>query len=139
MECSEIFTTSSEVGPRETFSINPSITYEALLDMYVFMRVEMPIYSSGGLYELAVNDGQCFVERCKSNGVWFEVYRYDNVLISGVATTVLVNSMNMVDMGMADCAEISEIDASLTGFACRVSDVAGIDAAWGYNKSEAGM
>lgn len=45
----------------------------------------------------------------------------------------------MVDMGMADYAEISEIDVSMTGFACRVADVAGIDDAWGYTKSEAGM
>jgi hypothetical protein len=45
----------------------------------------------------------------------------------------------MVDMGVADYTEISEIDVSMTGFACRIADVESIDEAWDYIKSEAGM
>ena len=109
------------------------------MDMYVFIRVEMPSYSSGGLYDLAVNDGWSLVESGEVDGKWIEVYRYDAVLTPGASTTALSNSMTMVDMGMADYAEIGEIDVSMTGYACRVSDVAGIDEAWDYIKSEAGM
>ena len=42
-------------------------------------------------------------------------------------------------MTLAEFAEIEEIDVSMTGFACRTADVAGIDEAWDYIKSEAGM
>lgn len=139
MESPEIFSGTSEVGPKETVSINPVITSKASMDMYVFIRVEMPIYSSGGLYSLDVNGGWSLVESSEVNGKWVEVYRYDDVLTPGASTTALSNSITMVDMGMADYAEISEIDVSMTGFACRVSDVASIDEAWDYIKSEAGM
>ena len=47
MECSEIFAETSEVGPGETVSVNPVITSKSSVDMYVFIRVEMPIHNGG--------------------------------------------------------------------------------------------
>lgn len=119
-------------------SINPVITSKASMDMYVFIRVEMPIYSSGGLYALAVNDGWSLVESGEVDGKWIEVYRYDAVLTPGASTTALSNSIIMVDMGMADYAEISDIDVSMTSYACKTDDVT-IDTAWESIKSEAGV
>lgn len=139
MSGSEIFAASSEVGPGEKVSINPMITSMSSVDMYAFIRVEMPRYSSGGLYDLTVNDGWSLVERGESNGTWVEVYRYDSELKPDQSTTVLANKLTMVNITMAEFAEIEEIDVSMTGFACRVADVAGIDEAWDYIKSEAGM
>ena len=139
MSGSEIFPASSEVGPGETVSINPTITSMSSVDMYVFIRVEMPCYSSGGLYDLIVNDSWSLIENSESNGTWVEVYRYDSELKPDQSTTVLANKLAMVNMTLAEFAEIEEIDVSMTGFACRVADVAGIDEAWDYIKSEAGM
>ena len=70
MECSEIFAETSEVGPGDTVSINPIITSESSVDMFAFIRVEMPIYSSGGLYELNVDTGWSLVESSESIGKW---------------------------------------------------------------------
>ena len=139
MECSEIFAETSEVGPGESVSVNPVITSESSVDIYVFIRVEMPVYNSGGLYELTVNDGWSLVEIEAVDNKWGEVYRYDDVLTPDQSTTVLANKLTMVNMTLAEFAEISEIDVSMTGYACRVADVAGIDEAWEYIKSEAGM
>jgi len=139
MSGSEIFSASSEVGPGEMVSINPTITSMSSVDMYVFIKVEMPCYSSGGLYDLIVNDGWSLVESGESNGTWVEVYRYDSELKPDQSTTVLANKLTMVNMTLAEFVEVEEIDVSMTGFACRVSDVAGIDEAWDYIKSEAGM
>ena len=136
MECSEIFSESSEVGLGETVSINPRITSKASVDMYVFIRVEMPRYSSGGLYDLTVNDGWSLVESEVVDNKWIEVYRYDNELKPDQSTTVLANKLTMKNMPLAEFAEIEEIDVSMTGFACRVADVAAIDEAWDYIKSE---
>lgn len=47
MECSKIFSESSVVRLGDTVSINPMITSESSVDMYVFIRVEMPIYNGG--------------------------------------------------------------------------------------------
>ena len=139
MSGSEIFAASSEVGPGETVSINPTITSMSSVDMYVFIRVEMPVFNDTGLYELNVDASWSLVESGESNDTWVEVYRYDTELKPDQSTTVLANKMTMVNMTMAEFAEIEEIDVSMTGYACRTADVAGIDEAWDYIKSEAGM
>jgi len=139
MSGSEIFSASSEVGPGEKVSINPMITSMSSVDMYVFIRVEMPGYNGGGLYDLTVNDGWSLVENEVVDDKWVEVYRYDSELTPDQSTTVLANKLTMVNMTLAEFAEIEEIDVSMTGFACRTADVAGIDEAWDYIKSEAGM
>ena len=115
------------------------ITSMSSVDMYVFIKVEMPSYSSGGLYDLTVNDGWSLVESEVVDNKWIEVYRYDTELKPDRSTTVLANKLAMVNMTLAEFAEIEEIDVSMTGFACRTADVAGIDEAWDYIKSEAGM
>ena len=139
MSGSEIFSASSEVGPGVEISINPTITSESSVDMYVFIKVEMPIYNGTGLYELNVDTGWSMVESEVVDNKWIEVYRYDSELKPDQSTTVLSNTITMVNMTLAEFAEIEEIDASMTGFACRVADVAGIDGAWDYIKIEAGM
>lgn len=139
MDGSQFFTAEGDIGPGESMSINPIITSESSVDMYVFIRVEMPIYDGGGLYELNVDSGWSLVESGENDGTWVEVYRYDDVLTPEQSTTALSNSITMVDMTLAEFAEISDIDVSMTGYACRVSDVTGIDEAWDYIKSEAGF
>ena len=139
MECSEIFNESSEVGPRETVSINPMVISKSSVDIYVFIRVEMPIYNGGGLYELEVDSGWSLVESGESNGKWGEVYQYNAELKPDQSTSVLADKLTMKNITLAEFAEISDIDVSMTGFACRVSDVTDIDEAWDYIKSEAGM
>ena len=139
MSGSEIFTASSEVGPGEKVSINPMITSMSSVDMYVFIKVEMPCYNDTGLYELAVNDGWSLVESEVVDNKWIEVYRYDTELNPDQSTTVLANKLIMKNMTLAEFAEIEDINVSMTGFACRVADVTNIDEAWDYIKTEAGM
>ena len=139
IECSEIFSASYEVGPGVEVTINPSITSESSVDMYVFIRVEMPRYNNTGLYELNVDASWSLVESGESNDLWVEVYRYDSELKPDQSTTVLANKLTMKNMTLAEFAEIGDIDVSMTGFACRVSDVVSIEDAWDYIKSEAGM
>ena len=50
-QTSDFFTYSGEVGIGESASINPVITSNATVDMYVFIKVEMPAFGSGGLYQ----------------------------------------------------------------------------------------
>lgn len=139
MSGSEIFYASSEVGPGETVSINPTITSESSVDMYVFIRVEMPMYNEAGLYELSLNSEWSLLDREIVGDKCIEVYHYNTALPPGASTTPLANSLTMVNIGMADYAVINDINVSMTGFACRVSDVVDIDDAWDYIKSVAGM
>ena len=136
---SEIFSESSAVGPGEKVSINPMITSMSSVDMYVFIRVEMPVFNGDGLYELDVDASWSLVESEVVDNKWIEVYRYDSELKPDQSTTVLANKLAMVNMTLAEFVEISDIDVSMTGFACRTADVASIDEAWDYIKAEAGM
>ena len=86
-----------------------------------------------------MDTGWSLVENEVVDNKWVEVYRYDSELKPDQSTTVLANKLTMVNMTLAEFAEIEEIDVSMIGFACRVSDVAGIDEAWDYIKVEAGM
>ena len=58
----DVFPEGGEFGPGESKSINLVITSGATLDMYAFIRVVMPRFSSSGLYSLNVADGWSEVE-----------------------------------------------------------------------------
>lgn len=62
-------------------------------------RVEIPMYNGGGLYELDVDANWSLVESVEGNGKWVEVYRYDDVLMPGAATTVLADKRTWLIWG----------------------------------------
>lgn len=132
------FTKSGEVGPGESMSINPVITSEATVDMYVFIRVEMPGYNGGGLYELNTDSGWECIESGANGDKWFSVYRYNNVLAPGSSTSSLGSSLTMVDMSLADYSELSDINVTMTGYACGDEDET-IDTAWESIKGNYGL
>lgn len=132
------FTASGEVGPGESMSINPVITSEATVDMYVFIRVEMPEYNRGALYSLDLNSGWSLVESGSSSGKYIAVYRYDDVVAPGASTTALGSSLTMVDMSLADYAALSDINVTMTGYACGAEDES-LDTAWDSIKGNYGL
>ena len=123
------FTASGEVGPGESMSINPVITSNATVDMYVFIRVEMPGYNGGGLYSLDMNSGWSVEESGIVGDKYIAVYRYDDVVTPGASTTALGSSLTMVDMSLAEYADLSDINVTMTGYACGAEDES-LDTAW---------
>lgn len=115
---SSFFTASGEVGPGESMSINPVITSEATVDMYVFIRVEMPSYSSEGVYDIDPNSGWSVEEAQVVGDKYVTVYCYNDVVAPGASTTALGSSLTMVDMSLADYSELSDINVTMTGYAC---------------------
>lgn len=115
---SSFFTASGEVGPGESMSITPVISSNATVDMYVFIRVEMPGYSDGGLYELNAGSDWSVEEAQVVGDKYVTVYRYNDVVASGVSTTALGSSLTMVDMSLADYADLTDINVTMTGYAC---------------------
>lgn len=135
---SSFFTASGEVGSGESMSINPVISSESTVDMYVFIRVEMPSYSSAGLYEIDVNSGWECIESGTNGDTWFSVYRYNDVVAPGASTTALGSSLTMVDMSLADYSELSDINVTMTGYACGAEDES-LDTAWESIKGNYGL
>ena len=135
---SGFFTASGKVGPGESMSINPVITSEATVDMYVFIRVEMPIFSSAGLYELNTDSNWECIESGSSGDKYIAVYRYNDVVAPGASTTALGSSLTMVDMSLTDYAEISDINVTMTGYACGAEDEE-LSTAWESIKGNYGL
>lgn len=132
------FTASGEVGPGESMSINPVITSNATVDMYVFIRVEMASYASGGLYDIDLNSGWSVEESGVVGDKYVTVYRYDDVVAPGVSTTALGSSLTMVDMSLADYADLTDINVTMTGYACGAEDER-LETAWESIKGNYGL
>lgn len=112
------FTASGEVGPGESMSINPVISSNATVDMYVFIRMEMPSYSSAGLYELNTDSSWECIESGTNGDKYIAVYRYNDVVAPGASTSALGSSLTMVDMSLAEYSELNDINVTMTGYAC---------------------
>ena len=64
----------TEVGPGDSFEVKPVIHNDATEEMYVFIRVDMPLTADGALYSFEIDDEWTLVEN--SNGT--VVYAYGN-------------------------------------------------------------
>ena len=132
------FTASGEVGPGESMSINPVITSNATVDMFVLIRVEMPSYNSGARYSLDLNSSWECIETGVNGNKWISVYRFNDIVAPGASTTALGSSLTMVDMSLADYADISDINVTMTGYACGVEGES-LETAWDSIKANYGM
>lgn len=135
---SGFFTQSGEVGPGESLGIDPVITSNATVDMYVFIRVEMPGYNGAGLYELNTDSGWECIESGANGDKYISVYRFNDVVAPGASTTALGSSLTMVDMSLAEYSELSDINVTMTGYACGTEDKS-LDTAWESIKGNYGL
>lgn len=135
---SSFFTASGEIGPDESMSINPVIISNATVDMYVFIRVEMPSYNDVGLYSLDLNSGWSVEEAQVVGDRYIAVYRYDEVLTPGASTSALADKLTMVDMSLAEYSELSDINVTMTGYACGAEDKE-LSTAWESIKGNYGL
>ena len=135
---SGFFTASGEVGPGESMSINPVISSNATVDMYVFIRVEMASYASAGLYDIDMNSGWSVEEAQVVGDKYIAVYRYNDVVAPGASTTALGNTLTMVDMSLAEYSGLSDINVTMTGYACGTEGES-LDTAWDSIKGNYGL
>lgn len=136
-DISDAFTESGEVGPGQSMSINPVISSNASVDMYCFIKVEMPTFGEGGLYTLTPGSGWSMQTSGVQGDRWVGVYRYDSVLTPGNSTRALSSALTMVEMGMAEYVEIDDLNVSMTGYACGTEDLE-LENAWAAISAEYG-
>ncbi len=134
----EVFTQSGEIGPGDSMNMNPVITSNATMDMFVFLRVEEPAYNGGGLYSITPGNGWTIVESFQDGSKWIEVYQYDDVLGPGSSTVALSSSLKMTDMSRSEYAEISDVNITITGFAIG-TDEEELENAWTDIKDHFGL
>ena len=127
-----------EVGPGDSFSVNPVIYNDATEDMFVFIQVDMPFVDGSPLYTFEVDADWTEVE--SDGGVVVYAYATGSeamtVLTPGERTTALTEQMTMRSITNAEYAGIDDINITLTGYAIGVEDVPTVpEEAWGYCKA----
>jgi hypothetical protein len=135
----EFFTESRGFGPDESKSINPIVTSDASIDSYAVIVVEMPKYSTGGLYMINSSDDWVLVESWSQGDSWFEAYRYNDMLSAGAATTALGSTITMVDMPNAQYGQLNELNVSMSAYARGVDEGETLDSAWNTIKDHFGL
>lgn len=126
---------SGEVGPGDSFCVNPVVTNSATEEMYVFVKLQMPEWDGSLLYTYPVDDEWTLVDRFDGT----VVYGYGNsemtVLNPGEATSALTNQVTMRSISNAEYAEIDDINMTITGYAIGTEDVSVIPSeAWNQCK-----
>ena len=131
-----------EVGPGDSFSVNPVIYNDATEDMFVFIQVDMPLVDGSPLYTFEVDRDWTQVE---SDGGEV-VYAYTagsegmTVLTLGESTTALTEQMTMRSITNAEYAGIDDINITITGYAIGTEGVeSSPQDAWKHCKVLAGI
>ena len=115
--------TPEEIGPGDSFHVNPTVYNDATEEMYVFIQVVMPTTADGALYSFDVDGEWTLVEN--ANGT--VVYAYGNtemaVLCPGESTSALTSQMTMQQISNAEYAWIDDVNITVTGYAIGIEDV----------------
>ncbi len=119
-----------EVGPGDSFSVNPVIFNDATEEMYVFIQVDMPATADGALYSFDADDEWRFLSEDGGTVVYAYGSAEMTALSPGETTSALTSRMTMSEISNAEYAAIDDINITITGYAIGTE---GIDA----NPSEA--
>ena len=115
---------SMEVGPRDSFTLNPTIYNDATEEIYAFISLEMPRTADVFLYEYEVDEAWQEVEA--SENVIVYAYARNNemtALAPGEETDPLTSQMAMINITNAEYASIDDINFTITGYAIGTDDV----------------
>ena len=138
---STFFPEKADMKPGDSLSINPTLTNDGSVYMYMFMRVEMPMYDTSGLFE--INNGDDW-ELIKGEidpndpSQWIEVYRYNQTLPPDQTTIALADKMTLKKISNYEFANMPDLEVAMTGYGCAVSE-ATEDTAWGEIENYFGL
>lgn len=120
-----------EIGPGDSFSTSPTVYNNATEEMYVFMKVEMPVVSDEPLYSFDLGDGWVKVE----DGVYAYADDAMTTLAPGEKTPALTDKMTMAEISRAEFAQRKDISVKITGYAIGTEDASTVPAdAWNVCK-----
>lgn len=117
--------TPEEIGPGDSFRVNPTVYNDATEEMYVFLSLDMPLVSETALYSYEINDDSWIMVE-EAGGTVVYAYASNETMTplpSGDTTTVLTDQMSMIDIRNAEYAAIDDINFSITGYGIGTEEV----------------
>lgn len=122
---------NAEIGPGDSFAVNPVIYNDATEEMYEFIQIDMPSTEKGLLYSFEADSEWCIVSEDDESVVY--AYGGDEMymLHPGETTTILTEQMTMREISNAEYAVIDDINFTITGYAIGTEDISLIpEEAW---------
>lgn len=101
------------IGPGESFETSPTVYNNATEEMYVFMKVEMPVVSDGSLYSFDLGEGWVDL----GDGVYAYADDAMTTLVPGDNTPALTSAMKMREISRAEFSTLENISIKITGYA----------------------
>ena len=138
---SKFFPAEAKLKPGDSFSINPTLTNDGSVDMYMFMRAEMPVYSNSGLFEINIGSGWELIKSeidPNDSSQWIEVYRYQQMVPPDQTTTAMADKVTLKKISNYEFAQMGDMPITMTGYGCAVSE-ATAGTAWGEIESYFGL
>ena len=113
----------AEVGPGDCFDVEPVICNDGTKEMYVFMRVDVPVAADGALYSFDVDDE--WIPVSDRDGTIIYAYAGSEMIVlqPGESTCALTEQMTMNEISYAEYAGIDNINVTITGYAIGTEDV----------------
>ena len=107
------------LGPGDSVVVNPSVTSDSTVDMYVFIRVINPMVNGVHLYIYEVDDSWVTVEETEEGDIIYAYASHDSmVLLSpGEETIPLTTRMTMRDISIPEYAYIDDLSYSFQVYA----------------------
>lgn len=110
--------------PGDSFPIYPSISNDANKNMYVFIKIDMPVCNGNKpLYYFDIRDGWSLIEDNAGSEVYAYCEEEMTVLHPGEITGPLTSEMNMKKISAAEYAVMDSLDFTITGYAIGTEDV----------------
>lgn len=117
--------TPEEIGPGDSFRVNPTVYNDATEEMYIFLSLDMPLVSETALYSYETNDDSWIMVE-EAGGTVVYAYASNETMTplpSGDTTTALTDQMSMIDIRNAEYAAIDDINFSITGYGIGTEEV----------------
>lgn len=129
--------TEEKIRPGDTLTCDTVLTLDSSKDMWVFIFITEPIYSSSALYTFT--PGSDWTLLGESTGEQYKaVYRFNEPVAGNGTTTALTSGLTMVDMSRVDYGELEDINVEMDAFAVGTEDT-DAESAWNAIKSECGF
>lgn len=130
--------TPEEIGPRDSFYVNPSVYNDSTEEMYVFLSLDMPLVSEIALYSYEI-DNESWIMVEEAGGTVVYAYASNGIMTPlqpGDTTIALTDQMSMLDISNAEYAVIDDINLTITGYGMGTEDVpTDPNDAWVYCKA----
>ena len=108
---------NTEIGPGDSFAVNPTVTNDGTEEMYAFVKIDSAEANGSMIYAINNADDWDVVEETSDSVVYAytdgngEMYR----LAPGEVTTNVTDEITMKDISNAEYAAIDDINVEITG------------------------